>query len=152
MSREDLQRLVISFYEAFNHSDWGHYRTIIAPDATYDEKGTGRKANRRAGCVAILRGFKISTPALRADPLGWVIDEINSIVAVDTVWRRTDRDEGSTVPGTVPGTFFFTIQGGNITHIREQHFFYASEYGWPPHCPLCVHNDDTYGPEPPPSP
>lgn len=149
MSREDLQQLVASFFEAFNHGSWRRYQTIIAPDATYEEKGTERKANNRAGCVAILRGFKISTPGLQVDPSGWVIDEINSIVAVETTWWRTDSDDEI----TVPGSYFFTIQGQRITHIREQHFFYmAPDWRWP-WCPLCLYHDGPYKPESPtPSP
>jgi SnoaL-like domain len=144
MAREDLQQLAISFLEAFNEADWGRYEEIIAHDATFDEKGRGRTANNRRRSVAILREFKTSTPGLEGDPLAWVVDEINSTVAVEIAWRRIDTGDQL----TVPGTFFFTMQAGRISHISEHHF-----YGrWPPPfwCPLCP--PPAYPPDVPPLP
>jgi ketosteroid isomerase-like protein len=130
MAREDLQQLAMSFLEAFNNADWGHYREIIADDATYYEKGGERTADNARRTVAMLREYRTNTPGLKGDPSAWVIDEVTSTVAVEIAWRRIDTGD----PLTVPGTFFFTIQGGKITHISEQHY-YGSELGWKP-CPI----------------
>jgi len=107
----------MSFLEAFNDGDWERYAEILAPDVTYYERGTERRANNARRSVAIIRKYRTITPGLKGDPSAWVIDEVTSTVAVEIVWRQIDTGN----PVTVPGNFFFTMQGGRIIGVSEQH-------------------------------
>jgi len=126
MAREDLQQLAISFLEAFNDGDWERYAEIIAPDATYYERGSERTAHSARRSVAILRQYRGITPGLKGEPSVWVIDEVTSTVAVQIVWSQV----GTENPVTVPGNFFFTIRGGRIASVSEQHHY--GPVGWWP--------------------
>jgi ketosteroid isomerase-like protein len=139
MAREDLQRLALSFIDAFNNADWGRYQDLFAPDATYDEKGTSRTADNRRSGVAILRSFRAHTPGIKGEPTAWVIDETNSTVAVEIEWTRTDKEDDTRVPGTI----FFTVRDEKIFHISEQHY-YGPRLGYIDFCPI---TEGPYNPE-----
>jgi hypothetical protein len=128
MAREDLQQVISYFLEAFNGADWPRYREIVADDARYQQWGGERLADDRTGGLVILRRYKVGVPGLEIQPITWVVDEVNSTVAVEVIWQRTDTDDQR----MVSGTFFFKVQGGRVTHIREQHL-----WPWPSNCPWC---------------
>lgn len=57
MNPQELLDLSRRSTSAFNDRDWDRFGELLAPDAVYDEVGTGRKVTGRDDIVAVVRSW-----------------------------------------------------------------------------------------------
>ena len=58
----DMSQVASEFVSAINDADWDRVRTLIAPDLSYAENGTGRRADSADAYLEIAKGSKAVFP------------------------------------------------------------------------------------------
>jgi steroid delta-isomerase-like uncharacterized protein len=112
--------------EAFNDGDWERMRAELAPDARYDEYGTGRKADGPEKLVELYKGWKQAFP----DAAGTVTGACASgdTAALEVIWKGTHTGPMTTAEGTIPasgkrqetpGAIFYSFEGDKIKEVRQ---------------------------------
>jgi len=62
LSGTDMSQVASEFISAFNDADWDRLRTLIAPDLSYAENGTRRRADSADAYLEIVKGTKAAFP------------------------------------------------------------------------------------------
>jgi predicted ester cyclase len=58
----DMSQVASEFVSAINDADWDRVRALIAPDLSYAENGTGRRADSADAYLEIAKGTKVVFP------------------------------------------------------------------------------------------
>jgi steroid delta-isomerase-like uncharacterized protein len=102
MKTQELLDVARGSVEAFNERDWNRFREILAPNAVYDEVGTGRKSIGRDEIVSTIRGWTEAFSNVKAT--------INSTLALDdrvlieVTYKGTQDGELAGPTGSIPPT------------------------------------------------
>src|SRR5919206_1179683 len=65
MTGQDHIRTARELVDAFNANDWATCKAVFAPDAVYDEVGTGRRIQGNAAIVACWQAWKEAMPDVK---------------------------------------------------------------------------------------
>lgn len=98
-TRQPLE-VVRDSIEAFNERDWDRFSALLAPNAVYDEVGTGRKLKGRKEITSVARGWTEAFP----DVEGTIDEETveKDTVVVQVTYRGTHDGDLPTPGGTIP--------------------------------------------------
>jgi steroid delta-isomerase-like uncharacterized protein len=100
MAEQDLTGIARQEVEAFNSGDWERLADTYAPDAVYDEPGTGRRVTGRDDIVDINRGWKAAFPDAEGTITG--IFASGSTVTVEVTWEGTQSGPLEGPQGELP--------------------------------------------------
>ena len=100
MSETDMSRVASEFISAFNDADWDRLRALIAPDVSYAENGTRRRAEGADAYLEIVKGTKQAFP----DFTGTIEATATAAdtVAQRIVWEGTHTGVLETPVGPMP--------------------------------------------------
>jgi steroid delta-isomerase-like uncharacterized protein len=100
MAEQDLTQLAREEVEAFSRGDWERYKEIHAPDAVYDEVGTGRRYEGAEEIVDVNRSWKESFP----DAKGTIgkVSASGDTVTVEITWEGTQSGPMEGPAGELP--------------------------------------------------
>ncbi len=126
VTEQDVIQTARDVIDAFNRNDWERSAALLAPDALYDEVGTGRKLRGAAEIIRALQGWKQGMP----DVKGTVTNAIangNSVV-LEVTWDGTQtgpmEGPGGTIPASgkrqkTPSAWIFEVEGGKMKESRN---------------------------------
>ena len=122
MSSESMIDAARAYVEAFNKADWKRIEAALAPDAIYDEVGTGRRAEGREEILGLFQGWKETMP----DAAGTVTNAIASgnEVVLEITWRGTMTGPWGDIPATgkrqtTRAAWFVSFAGDAIKESRQ---------------------------------
>jgi steroid delta-isomerase-like uncharacterized protein len=100
MAEQDLTEVARQEVEAFNEGDWERYKEIHAPDAVYDEIGTGRRIEGIGEIVDVNRSWRDAFP----DAKGTVgkVTASGDTVTVEITWEGTQSGPMEGPAGELP--------------------------------------------------
>jgi len=123
----EIAHVAAELVQAFNDSDWDQGRALSTPDVTYDETGTGRRAEGIDAYTELLKSWKEALPDVRGSIRRSVADE--TTVAQDILWEATHAGPMPTPAGTLEptgnhislqGTIWVTFQGDKVCAVHNQ--------------------------------
>ena len=88
------------FVTDFNDADWDRLRTLIAPDLSYAENGTRRRADSADAYLEIVKGTKAAFPDFTGTIEATATND--DTVAQRIVWEGTHTGPLETPVGPVP--------------------------------------------------
>lgn len=122
MPGQALSDAARTYVDAFNSADWERFETILAPDAVYDEFGTGRRAEGRGQILELFKGWKQTMP----DAVGTVTSTLESDndVVLEVTWTGTMTGPWGDVPATGKGqttraAMFLGFSGEAVSECRQ---------------------------------
>jgi predicted ester cyclase len=126
LTRTDMSQVAREFVRAINDADWDRVRALIAPDLSYAENGTGRRADSADAYLEIAKGTKAVFP----DWTGTIeaIATNDDTVVQRIVWEGTHTGVLDTPSGPLqPSGNRFRVVSSAWTRfdgetIREIHF------------------------------
>ena len=95
----DMSQVASEFISALNDADWDRVRTLIAPDLSYAENGTRRRADSADAYLEIAKGTKAAFPDFTATIEATAIN--GDTVAQRIVWEGTHTGVLDTPVGPV---------------------------------------------------
>jgi steroid delta-isomerase-like uncharacterized protein len=100
MAEQDLIDVARQEVEAFSQGDWERYRQIHAPDAVYDEAGTGRRVEGIEEIIEVNRSWREAFP----DAKGTVgkVNASGDTVTVEITWEGTQSGPMEGPAGELP--------------------------------------------------
>ena len=112
--------------DAFNVDDWERSEALLAPDALYNEVGTGRKLRGAAEIIPALKGWKVGMP----DVKGTVTEAFASgnKAVIEVTWEGTQTGPIEGPSGTIPASgkrqktgsaWVFEVEDGKVKESRN---------------------------------
>jgi steroid delta-isomerase-like uncharacterized protein len=100
MAEQDLIDVARQEVEAFSQGDWDRYKETYAPDAVYDEIGTGRRLEGVEEIVEVNRSWKEAFPDARGT-IGktWASGDT---VTIEVTWEGTQSGPMEGPGGELP--------------------------------------------------
>lgn len=86
--------------EAFNARDWNRFRELLAPNAVYDEIGTGRKSVGRDEVVGTIRGWTEAFSNVKGTVNSSMA--LNDRVLIEVTYKGTQDGELRGPTGSIP--------------------------------------------------
>jgi steroid delta-isomerase-like uncharacterized protein len=102
MSPEVQTQLAHQLLDAFCKADWEAYRSMVTPDVTYEESGTGRRIKGVDAYLELLKGWHIAFPDISFEAIDAITQEAQ--VALRVLWKGTHNGPLQTPEMTVPAT------------------------------------------------
>ena len=100
LTRTDMAQVASEFVSALNDADWDRVRTLIAPDLSYAENTTGRRAESADAYLEIAKGTKAAFPDFTVTIEATATN--NDTVAQRIVWEGTHTGPLNTPVGPIP--------------------------------------------------
>ena len=102
MSDQDLTRVAKEIVTGYSSADWKGLKSILAPDAIYNELGTGRQVKGPDQIIQTLQGWKQTM----TDSRGTVTNAYASggTVTLQITWQGTHDGPLAGPTGTVPAS------------------------------------------------
>src|SRR6478752_6556526 len=111
---------------AYNEKDWDKTRDMLAADAVYDEKATGRRLEGAGQIIEAFQGWANAFPDSKAT----FIREFASgdTAVLELVWKGVHTGPLQTPTGTIPASNkplelpacqVFQIEGGKVTNFSQ---------------------------------
>jgi len=128
MSSEELIKTAKGIVTSYSKSDWDGLKSILTPDAVYDEVGSQRRLQGPDAIVQALQGWKKAM----TDSKGGVTNAFasESVVALEIGWEGTHNGPLTLPTGTVPASgrkqktpaaMIVKFQGNKVKEIH--HYF-----------------------------
>jgi predicted ester cyclase len=122
----DINRAAADLTHAFNDADWDRFRNGLAPDAVYNETGTGRRVVGADAYLALCKGCKVAIP----DVSGSIRKSVagDGTVAQEVLWEGTHTGPMQTSTGTIEptgnrvsvlGTLWVTFEGEKAREVTH---------------------------------
>lgn len=102
MSPEAQTQLAHQLLDAFCKADWVAYRSVVTPDVTYEESGTGRRIEGADAYLELLKGWHTALPDVSVEVVNAIAREDQAALRV--LWRGTHRGPLQTPEMTIPAT------------------------------------------------
>ena len=102
MTGQDAIGVARQSIEHFNEGNWDGYRATLAPNAVYDELGTGRRIQGPDEIIRVSQAWKQAFP----DARGTITSTIASgdTVALEITWEGTQTGPLQAPTGTIPAS------------------------------------------------
>lgn len=102
MKTQELLDVARGSVEAFNERDWNRFRELLAPNAVYDEVGTGRKSIGRDEIVGTIRGWTEAFSNVKATINNTLA--LDDRVLIEVTYKGTQDGELTGPTGSIPPT------------------------------------------------
>lgn len=114
MKDQKMLDIVRGQLKAFNNRDWDRFREVLAPDAVYDEVGSGRKLTGRDEILGLIRGWTEAFPDVKGSIQTTLVSDDR--VVCEIAYEGTHDGELAAPTGSIGPT-------GNRIHTRNVQIF-----------------------------
>lgn len=99
METQDLLEIARGSVDAFNDRDWDRLGGQLAPNAVYDEVGTGRRLTGRDEILGVMKGWTRAFPDVKGTVESAIASKDRAVIEV--TYRGTHKGELPTPTGPV---------------------------------------------------
>jgi hypothetical protein len=126
MDRQELERVANAYLGALGADDWAQLQRILAPGVVFDEMTMQTQVEGQDAVVDAIRRIEEQGPPVEIAPPGWLVDEVNNVIAAELFVRR--RHEANQTP-TYATVFLSVTDDSQVGRIRTLYQVVAVDGG-----------------------